>query len=121
MQTKVVPSLSAVLLTNPSYRRELATGSDLQLVGMHLLPGEDIHEEVHEVDQYLWIRQGDAIFTINGQPIRLRGDGAIFIPAGTLHRVQNASSTRSLYLLSVYGAPLHEVGGIQKRETDPEI
>ena len=45
---------------NRNFRKVLFTAKHHQLVVMSLKPGEDIGEEVHDVDQFIRVEQGQA-------------------------------------------------------------
>jgi len=50
-----VNNLEKDTVANDNFRKVLNTTSKSQLVVMSLLPGEDIGEEVHDVDQFIRI------------------------------------------------------------------
>jgi hypothetical protein len=53
-----VVNIEDVTAANVDYRRVLFTAKHTQLVLMNLKPGEEIGEEVHELDQFIRIEAG---------------------------------------------------------------
>jgi len=104
---------------NSDYRRVIYTGTHLQLVLMSLQPGEEIGNEVHDVDQFIRIEagQGEAILN-NGEISQVVTDGsAILVPAGAWHNVLN-TGTEVLKLYTVYGPPNHKDKTVQAAKAD---
>ena len=94
----------------------------MQLVVMHLPPGEEIGREMHpHVDQFFRIEQGEALFVVGDKedhPVR-EGDG-IVIPAGTYHNILNRSQTTPLRLYTIYSPPNHPPGTVDNTKTEAE-
>jgi mannose-6-phosphate isomerase-like protein (cupin superfamily) len=105
---------------NQFFRKVLFTAPFSQLVVMSLKPGEEIGEEVHDLDQFIRVRAGEAELTLEEEVYRLRDDYAVIIPAGVRHNVRNASASESLKLYTVYSPTEHAPGTIHltKREAD---
>lgn len=106
-------------VANTDYRRVIYTGAHLQLVIMCLQPGEEIGNEVHDVDQFIRIEagQGQAVLnnSDNAQPV---GDGStLLVPAGAWHNIVN-TGTEALKLYTVYGPPNHKDGIVQATKAD---
>jgi mannose-6-phosphate isomerase-like protein (cupin superfamily) len=53
-----VRSIEKAAQQNATFRRVLYTAKNCQLVVMSLKPGEDIGEEVHQLDQLLRVEEG---------------------------------------------------------------
>jgi mannose-6-phosphate isomerase-like protein (cupin superfamily) len=107
---------------NVNYRQVLFTAKHSQLVLMNLKPGEEIGEEVHELDQFIRFEAGEGTVILDGQKETV-GDGfAVVIPAGTRHNVLNTSKTKDLKLYSLYSPPEHKDGTIHqtKQEADAD-
>lgn len=51
---------------NNNFRKVLYTAKNSQLVVMSLKPGEDIGEEVHTLDQFIRIEEGEGKAILNG-------------------------------------------------------
>jgi mannose-6-phosphate isomerase-like protein (cupin superfamily) len=120
--TGYVGPIEKQTLQNKYFRQVLFTGKHCQLVVMHLLPGEEIGNEVHEnTDQFFRIESGAARFIFNGKEEHLVHDGeAVVVPAGTYHNVINASQTEPLSLYTVYSPPNHPDGTIHKTKEEAE-
>ncbi len=102
---------------NENYREVVFTGPDSQLVVMSLLPGEEIGQEAHKIDQFLRFEAGEGEVVLNGESSNV-GDGfAVVVPAGTLHNVKNTGSAL-LKLYTIYSAPEHPAGTIHKTKAD---
>lgn len=107
-------------LENEDFRRVLFTSEHMQLVVMALKPNEDIGEEVHHLDQFIRIEEGEGKSVLDGEE-RTLGDGtAIVIPAGTRHNIINTSSDEMLRLYTVYAPPSHRDGTVHKTKADAE-
>ncbi|MGM0482520.1 MAG: cupin domain-containing protein, partial [Patescibacteria group bacterium] len=75
---------------NSDYRRVLYTAKNSQLVIMSVEPGEEIGEEIHELDQFIRIEKGKAKVILNKTEEReIEDDWAVVIPAGVWHNVIN--------------------------------
>jgi mannose-6-phosphate isomerase-like protein (cupin superfamily) len=99
---------------NENFRQVLFTAPKSQLVVMSLQPGEAIGEEVHEVDQFIRIEEGEGKAILNGEEYPIPEDTAIVIPAGTKHNVINTSAEEKLKLYTVYSPPQHPDKTIEK-------
>ena len=113
-------------LENGTFRTVLATGSHLQLVVMHLQPGQEIGLEVHaDGDQFLRVEEGAAMVTLGPteevieQTVALGEDWACVIPAGTWHNVINCGHG-PLKLYSIYAPPEHEDGTVHETKADAD-
>ena len=99
---------------NDDFRRVIATGRQLQLVFMSLLPGEEIGSEVHSItDQFIRIERGRARLEMDGRRFLLGPDDAVLIPAGTRHNVVNIGA-EPLKLYTLYGPPEHAPGTVER-------
>jgi mannose-6-phosphate isomerase-like protein (cupin superfamily) len=104
-------------LENSDYRRVLYTDKNSQLVLMNIQPGEEIGMEVHELDQFIRIEQGNAKVILDGVETDVQDDFAIVIPAGTEHNVINIGDVE-LKLYSVYSPPEHKDGTVHPNKSD---
>ena len=107
---------------NNHYRQVLFTAEHTQLVLMSLKPGEEIGEEVHELDQFIRFEAGEGTVVLDGQTHSVSDGFAVVIPAGTRHNVVNRSKTADLKLYSLYSPPEHKNGIVHKtkREADAD-
>jgi len=98
---------------NSFFRKEVITGPHSQVVLMSLLPGEDIGEEVHKVDQILIFVQGTGQAIINVKTSEVSAGHLAFVPAGTKHNFKNTGSS-DLKLYTIYAPAQHKPGTIEK-------
>ncbi|RJQ13441.1 cupin domain-containing protein [Candidatus Parcubacteria bacterium] len=102
---------------NKYFRQVLYTGPNSQLVLMSLRPGEEIGEEVHELDQFIRVEQGEGKVVLNGAENEFKEDFAVVIPQGTRHNVINIGSV-DMKLYTIYSPPEHMDGTIHKAKAD---
>lgn len=104
---------------NTDYRRVLYTARDMQLVIMSLKPGEEIGNEVHTLDQFIRIEDGEAKVILNNGETEylLKEDWIVIIPAGTYHNVINTSD-EDLKLYTIYAPPEHQKDTIQHTKAE---
>jgi len=103
---------------NDNFRKVIYTGKNSQLVVMSIAPGEDIGEEVHELDQFIRIEEGTGKAILDGVEHELEDDFAIVIPAGMKHNVINTSDHKDMKLYSVYSPPEHKDGVVYATKED---
>ncbi len=106
-------------LENDNFREVLYTDKNCQLVLMSLLAGEEIGEEVHDVDQFLRIEKGQGKAILNGVSHDLADGSGIIVPAGTKHNVIN-TGTDSMKLYTIYTPPHHRDGVAHKTKAEAE-
>lgn len=105
-------------INNSDYRRVIYTGKHSQLVFMNLKPGEEIGNEVHEVDQFIRIEAGSGEALLNNEQKTTISDGfAILVPAGTWHNITN-TGTDDLKIYTVYSPPQHLKDTVQPTKAD---
>jgi len=102
---------------NDTFRDVLFTSNYSQLVLMSIAPGDDIGAEVHGLDQFVMIVEGNAEAVIDDQKERLEAGGAVVIPAGSEHNVVNVGET-DLKLYTVYAPPEHKNGIVHDTKAD---
>lgn len=107
-----VKDIETATKTNENFRRVLYTAKNLQLVLMSLLPGEDIGEEVHTLDQFLRIDQGQGKVVLDGQETEVTDGFAVIVPAGTKHNLINTGDV-PMKLYTLYAPPEHKDGIIR--------
>jgi mannose-6-phosphate isomerase-like protein (cupin superfamily) len=100
---------------NEFYRKVIHTGAHAQLVLMSLAPGEEIGNEVHEVDQFFYAVDGKGQIDIGGQPVEFEKGDAVFVPAHSRHNVINTDD-ESLKLFTIYSPPQHAPGTLQEKK-----
>lgn len=107
-------------LRNHNFRKVLFTGKHEQLVVMSLKPEEDIGEEMHDVDQFIRVEQGQGTVVMDGRRSHVLADSAFVIPAKTKHNVINESQNEELKLYTIYSEPQHADGAIHKTKAQAE-
>lgn len=99
-------------LQNENFRTVLFTAPHSQLVVMSLLPTEDIGEEVHSVDQFIRIEEGEGKTVLDGEETDIKSGFAVVIPAGTKHNIINTSIDKKMKIYTVYSPAQHKDGTI---------
>lgn len=114
-----VANIEKLALENENFRKVLYTDSKLQLVLMSLLPGEEIGEEVHDVDQFLRIEKGVGRVILNDREYDITDGSAIVVPVGTKHNIINSGSGE-MKLYSLYIPPHHRDGVVHRTKAEAE-
>lgn len=112
-----VISLGQATRENKDYRRVIFTTKNTQLVVMCLKPGEEIGEEVHHLDQFIFFEEGEATVVLNGVKDLALAEDAVIIPQGVKHNIINTGPT-DLKLYTVYSPPEHKDGVVEKTKAD---
>lgn len=108
---------------NNNFRLALWTGKHLQLTLMSINVGEDIGLEVHQLDQFIRIEEGQGLLMMGDIKDRLdfqacvRNDYAFIIPAGVWHNLINTGNT-PLKIYSIYAPPQHPFGTVHETKED---
>ncbi len=87
---------------------------------MAIQPGEDIGEEVHDLDQFIHLEQGKERAVLDDVEHEIEDDFAIVIPAGTKHNIINTLNDEVMKLYSVYFPPEHRDGVIHATKVEAE-
>jgi len=95
---------------NENFRQVLYTARHSQLVLMCLKSGEEIGEEVHEVDQFFRFEQGSGQSIVDGTVYDVKDGDCVIVPAGAKHNVINTSQVESLKLYTLYSPANHRDG-----------
>jgi mannose-6-phosphate isomerase-like protein (cupin superfamily) len=104
-------------LANSEFRHVLYTAKHLQLVVMSILPGEDIGEEVHSLDQFFRFESGTGTVVMDGRSEPVRDGIAVVVPAGTRHNIVNSGPV-PLKLYTLYAPPNHRDGVVHHTRAD---
>lgn len=112
-----IANIEKETLGNDDYRRVLYTAKNSQLVLMSIMPGDEIGEEVHGLDQFIRFEQGEGTVILDDVSHDVRDDYAVVIPAGTKHNVIN-TGTEIMKLYSVYSPPEHKDGTVHATKAD---
>ena len=112
-------NIEEVTIQNSDYRRVIYTARNTQLVVMSLKPGEEIGNEIHELDQFIRIEQGDAKVTLNNGETEydVHAEWAVIIPSGMYHNVINTGDV-DLKLYTLYSPPEHQKDTVQPSKAD---
>ncbi|MDP3875131.1 MAG: cupin domain-containing protein [bacterium] len=114
-----VTNIEKLSLENDNFRKVLYTDKNSQLVLMSLLAGEEIGEEVHDVDQFLRVEKGIGTAILSDIPHDITNGSIIVVPAGTKHNITNTGSD-SMKLYTLYMPPHHRDRVIHKTKTEAE-
>jgi mannose-6-phosphate isomerase-like protein (cupin superfamily) len=113
-----VVDIEKVTKENKNFRKVLYTAKNSQLVVMSLRPGEEIGEEVHELDQFIRIEKGKGKAVLDAVEHKIEDDYAIVIPAGARHNIINTSKDKEMKLYTIYSPPEHRDGVVHKTKDD---
>ncbi len=104
-----VENIEALSVANSDFRRVLYTAKNCQLVVMSLKRGEDIGQEIHELDQFFRVEEGTGEVILDGVSKPIGAGFAIVVPAGATHNIINTGSS-ALKLYTIYASPNHRDG-----------
>ena len=114
-----VDNIEQAALENENFRTVLYTAKHSQLVLMCIPAGGDIGEEVHTLDQFLRVEQGEGKAILDGVEHAVSDGFAIVVPAGARHNIVNTGTT-AMKLYTVYSPPNHRDGVVHKTKADAE-
>ncbi len=112
-----VSNIEEQALANTNFRQVLYTDNHAQLVVMSLMAGEDIGEEVHDVDQFLRVDQGNGTAVLDGVTHEIKNGFAIVVPAGVKHNIINGQGSE-MKLYTLYMPPHHKDGTVHKTKAE---
>ena len=112
-----IANIEALALENVFFRKVLYTDSNVQLVVMALKGGEDIGEEVHQLDQFIRVEKGEGKAVLDGRESLIGEGSAIIIPARVRHNIIN-TGVHSMKLYTLYAPPNHKDGTIHKTKAE---
>lgn len=107
-------------LENENFRKVLYTAKNSQLVIMSLKPGEEIGEEIHQLDQFIRCEAGTAKAILDGVEYEISDGFAVVVPAGTRHNISNTSPDKPLKLYTIYSPPNHRDGVVHETKVQAE-
>jgi len=102
---------------NADYRRVVYTAKHSQLVLMSIALGEEIGEEVHQLDQFFRFESGQGKVIINGVEHEVKDGDAVIVPEGARHNVINTGPD-DLKLYTLYSPPNHKDKTVQAAKAD---
>lgn len=114
-----IANIEELSLKNENFRKVLYTDKNCQLVLMSLLPGEEIGEEVHDVDQFLRVEKGMGRAVLSDDSRDIADGSVIVVPAGTKHNIVNTGPD-SMKLYTLYMPPHHRDGVVHKTKAEAE-
>ncbi len=119
-QKPYAENIEKLTLANNNFRMVIYTGPHSQLVLMSLLPGEDIGNEVHHVDQFFRFEAGTGKSIIDGIEYPVADGTAIVVPAGLEHNIINTGAT-IMKLYTVYSPANHIDGRIHVTKAEAMV
>ncbi|MCO4099249.1 MAG: cupin domain-containing protein [Gemmatimonas sp.] len=114
-----IQNIETIAVENTAFRQVLYTAKHCQLVVMALKPQEEIGAEVHTLDQFFRVEQGDGEAIIDGVHTTIHAGFAIVVPAGARHNIVN-TSTVPLKLYTLYAPPNHLDGVVHRTRAAAE-
>jgi mannose-6-phosphate isomerase-like protein (cupin superfamily) len=119
-QVEYFANIDEDTVNNDNYRKEIYTGSQMQITLMSLEPGEEIGEEVHEEgDQFFRIEKGVGTLVIDGEEKEFETDFGFTVTAGKNHNIINTGK-EVLKLYSIYAPPEHAKGTLHQTKDDDD-
>ena len=112
-----ITNIEQATLENTDYRRVLYTGKHSQLVLMCVMPGDEIGEETHHLDQFIRFEEGEGKVIFDGVEHTISAEMAVVIPEGMKHNVINTGNI-PLKLYSIYSPPEHKDKVVEKTKAD---
>lgn len=112
-----VSNIEREAIENNFFRKVLYTGQNTQLVLMSLAPAEEIGEEVHTLDQFIRVENGNGRAILDSVEHEISDGTAIVIPAGASHNVINTGA-EALKLYTLYSPPEHRDGTVHKTRAE---
>ena len=112
-----VENIEKLTLENENFRKVLYTAKHSQLVVMNLKPGEEIGEEIHQLDQFIRVESGRGKAILDGVTHSLEDGSAVVVPAGAKHNIVNLSDS-DMKLYTVYSPPNHRDGVMHETKAD---
>jgi len=101
-----IGNIEQLATNNKNFREVIYTAKHCQLVLMSLNPGEDIGEEIHQLDQFFRVEEGNGQVVLDGITTEVSAGFVFIVPEGTLHNVIN-TGTSALKLYTIYSPPNH--------------
>ena len=114
-----IDDIEARAVANTSFRQVLYTAKHCQLVLMALKPGEDIGEEVHTLDQFFRVEDGEGEAVMDGVRTSIKAGFAVVVPAGVRHNII-AGKSGPMKLYTLYSPPNHRDGVVHRTRAEAE-
>src|SRR3989344_9389919 len=103
-----VKNIEKEALENNNFRKVIYTAKNSQLVVMNLKAGEDIGQEVHNLDQFIRIEKGEGKAVLDGAEHQISDGFAVVIPSGTQHNIINGPDSE-MKIYTIYSPPNHRL------------
>jgi mannose-6-phosphate isomerase-like protein (cupin superfamily) len=114
-----VQDIEGLASRNVEFRHVLYTAENCQLVLMALKAREEIGTEVHHLDQFFRVEQGNGEAILDGVRTEIRAGYAVLVPAGTRHNIVN-TGLESLKLYTLYAPPNHRDGVVHHTRAEAQ-
>jgi mannose-6-phosphate isomerase-like protein (cupin superfamily) len=114
-----VQDIEGLATRNETFRQVLYTAKSCQLVLMALKPQEEIGAEVHQLDQFFRVEEGNGEVVLDGVRTPIRAGFAVLVPAGAKHNIINTGA-EPLKLYTLYSPPNHRDGVVHPTRADAE-
>ena len=114
-----VCDIEGIAVSNEDFRQVLYTAKNCQLVVMALKPKEEIGSEVHKLDQFFRVEQGEGEAILDGVRSSVRAGFAVVVPAGSEHNIVNTGS-EPLKLYTLYAPPNHRDGVVHHTRSEAD-
>lgn len=114
-----VQEIADIAVKNGDFRRVLYTAKHCQLVVMALRPKESIGAEVHKLDQFFRVEEGEGEAILSGLRTPIRAGFAVIVPAGVMHNIVNTGD-RPMKLMTVYAPPNHRDGVVHHTRAEAD-
>lgn len=112
-----VGNIETLSEANRNFRTVLYTAGSCQLVLMSIEVGEEIGSEMHNLDQFFRVEQGQGNAVLDGATTAISAGFAVLVPAGTMHNIVN-TGTEALKLYTLYAPPNHRDGVVHTTRAD---
>lgn len=114
-----IQNIEKLAITNQDFRQVLYTAKNCQLVVMSLKSKEEIGMEVHKLDQFFRVEEGNGEAILNGVHTAISTGFAVLVPAGTNHNIINTGD-EPLKLYTIYSPPNHRDGVVHRTRLEAE-
>ena len=97
----------------------LFSARHMQLVVMCLQPGEEIGTEVHDVDQLIYVVEGEGRIVLDGRAESVDKGMVVCVPAGVQHNVISRPR-EPIRIFTIYAPPEHAPGTVHETKADAD-
>ena len=114
-----IQNIEEIAEANQDFREVLYTAKNCQLVVMSLKSKDEIGMEVHKLDQFFRVEEGNGEAVLDGVHTAISAGFAVLVPAGTNHNIINTGEGL-LKLYTLYAPPNHRDGVVHRTRADAE-